>query len=286
MASKALWTGSCVLGPGLTLNVEATKATDKYAGAQPLKEVCACHLKPYVQERKCAVSGELRGAQGTKTGMVKAVEKPDGSYVRVDESTITAAMPKELQALAAIPLAEVPMYAISELWRLRPAKKVPGSEQGVAFALAWLQAREKALMARFPYLGHEHVVAIHALPDGTLGMNRLRYTQELREAEPEHLAHKAVEVPERALAILDMQLEELPTNFSLAETEDASVAERAALIAQILGGETPTPVAEAEPQQSAPDLMAVLEASMAGRPAGAKKKQTKAKAGAKAPANA
>lgn len=275
MPSKSLWSGACTLGPMLTLNVEATKATEKYAGAQPLKEVCACHLKPYAQERKCSVSGELRGAQGSTTGMVKAVEKPDGTFAQVDDSAITAGMRKELEPLAIIPRADLPMYAINELWRLRPAKSVPGSHEPVAYILAWLRARERAVVARFPYTGHQHIVALLPLDDGTLGMVRLRYMQELREAEPEHrptnAAGSPVEVPDRALALLDAALEDVPTNFSLAETEDASVAERATLIARILGGEAPTPVAEpAAVEAPMPDLMAALESAMKNKPKGKK----------------
>lgn len=284
MASRSVWKGSLALGPMLTLHLEALKGTDKYAGSMPLKEVCSCHLKPFARETQCAESGVQRGTGNCE--MVKAVEKPDGTFAEVDPALIELALAKdEMQTVAIVPRTTLPLYALDQFWMLRPSKKVAGADQAAGFVLAWLEARETALVVRMPYGGHVHLAAIYANEDHSLGMSRLRYAAELREAEKEVLDVGLVEVPDRALAMIDEIVKEVPTNLNLAVEEDPSVAERSRVIAQVLGGEAPTPAAEtAEPAQSTPDLMAALEGAMAGRSKPTKKTTTKA--GAKAPANA
>lgn len=266
MASKSVWSGALTLGPMLTLHLEATKATDKYAGSQKLVEVCSCHLQPFARTTVCATSGKARDAGM----MVKAVEKPDGTFAQVDDSAITAAMVKEMVPLAVVSRSDLPIYAISDFWRLRPSKKVPGSGQAVAYVLAWLSARDVAVVARYPYSGHQHIVSLLAV-DGALGMVRLRYEQELREVEPEHRPSdqqgQPFLVPGRALTLIDEVVSELPTNLNLAVMEDASVRERATLIAQVIGGEAPTRPAEtAASEPAVPDLMAALEGAMSNKP--------------------
>lgn len=264
------------LGPMLTLHVEATKATEKYAGSQKLVEVCACHLKPFSRETVCSVTKKDRVETGNGDSyMVKAVQKSDGTYARIDDSVITAAMVKELVPLAIIPRAEIPTHAVSEFWRLRPAKKVAASSDAVAFVLAWLERRDVAVVARFPYSGHQHIVALIAVGDGSLGMVRLRYAQEMREVEADHRPTddqgQPIRVPDRAVKLIDEIVSHLPTNLSFVELEDASVSERSRLIAQVLAGRSPSAPAQAA-ESPVPDLMAALEAGMAGKPKSAKRK--------------
>lgn len=277
MASRSVWTGAIPLGPMLTLSVEALKATDKYEGSDPLKQVTECHHEPFRRTEACPTceahrltedsikQGNLAGG----TRMVMAAESQPGVFVPVDKETlegISQSISSDvIEPLSMEARSEAPLDTASDLYYLRPAKKIAGSLDAVAAFAAWLHARDKVMLCKWSSRGRQRLVAIEA--DGrALKMVNLRYSQEIREPDDEVLAVMRATVPDKALVMLD-QIIDLPDNLNLAEIEDESVALKQEAIAAALAGKPLPTVATTAPEASpVQDLMAQLEAAAAATP--------------------
>lgn len=286
MAARSTWSGSIPLAGLLTAYVEVVKATEKYAGDEPLKQVCACHHTPFKRTEACVVSGlqrlteEKQKAGESGTPMVVAAERPDGTFAPLAADAISAisaaVSSEELEPLALLDERAWEWQTVSDLYYLRPAKKVSGSMTAVAGLYAYLADRKRALVCRWSTRGKQNIVAISAT-NGALCMNRLRYAQEVREPEDLVRAVAKEQVPEKAVALMDTLLDELPDSFDISQVEDESVTRKAAAIQAVLSGK---PVATTEvtatPATPVPDLMAALESAIAEK--GTKPKAKKAAA--------
>ena len=274
MAARAAWKGTISLGL-MSIFVEADKATDKYAGNEPISELCACHHAKLDRSHKCATTGQPPQSK------VKGVEKPDGSYAILtpaQEESIKVSK-ADIEPLALVPTDELEGFTASELWYLKPQRKQEGSAPAVEGLYAWLADRKMALHARIVKDGKQHVIAIFTAK-GVLCASRLRYSQELREPDGAALAVGHAEVNKQALEMFDTLTSELPHTFDISTVQDESVALKAAAVqAALSGGAVPTTeAAPTEPQSAVPDLMAQLKAAVDAKGgAPAKKKATTTK---------
>lgn len=294
-AMKSVWSGAIPLGGMFTLLVEVVKATDRYEGDEALKQVCKCHLKPFVREDKCAEGGGRRMVARGKSvvgtvEMVLAVESTSlpGTYVEVSADQLKLIEQEinssDIEPLAMPSISDISIEATSDLWYLRPNRKTERSEEAVSAFYAYLLAKDKALVARWSQRGRQRVVAIYPAK-GLLCMTRLRYAQEVRSPDEELLKPGKATVPARAVEIID-QIISLPQDFSLDLLEDGSVPKRQAAIRAALSGEPATASGDtSKPSSPVPDLMAALEAA-AEVASGSNAKPAKKKAPAKPRAKA
>lgn len=262
MAARADWKGTIALGGGLVpVSVEAIKGSEKYAGDEPLKELCACHQKPLDRSHRCATTKE------PPAGKVKAVLKPDDTYAILTDAQVegikAGIQSGEVEPLALLPRDAWASHTINELWYLRPNRKEVAAIQAVNLLYAVLARADEALIARVIKDGRQHIVAIHAA-DGKLIANRLRYAQEIKEPEQDVLAVGKAQVEDKGVQMLGELLAELPTGFNIAEVEDVTVARKQAAIQAALSGSTAVATTEAAPS-AVPDLMAALSQAVADK---------------------
>src|SRR5438445_3555638 len=257
MAARADWKGTIALGGGLIpVNVEAIKASEKYAGNEPLKDLCSCHQQPLDRSHRCATTHEA------PAGKVKAVEKPDGSGYAIltdaqVESIKAGVTSGEIEPLALLPNAAWASHTVNEVWYLRPNKKEEAAKQAVNLLYAVLARADEAIIARVVKDGRQHIVAIHSA-DGKLVANRLRYAQEMKDAEADVLAVASAQVPEKGVEMLSQLLAELPGGFNIAEVEDVTVGRKQAAIQAALSGSGEAVATTEVAPSPVPDLMAAL----------------------------
>lgn len=291
MSAKAVWTGAISLGP-VTYHVEATKAIESYSGKTALKEVCACHHKPFTTQGVCATSKEPRATEArVKEGkggaaMERAVETAPDTFTVVPaaqlEAIATGISSPEAECIAFLDRERVPWHCVSGYQYLRPSKKVPGALNQCAKFYRMLEDTDRVVICKLGTRGKQNIVAIH-VEDDHLVMNRLYFAQEVRTPEPEHTSVTEPTVdPSEVRTIGDMFDALLPDNLNLSEVEDESVAQQDAVIQAALAGE---PAPTVEPGEPAPeptvDLMAQMQAAIAAAGGAKPKKKAPAKARAK-----
>ncbi len=265
MAARYAWKGTIALGGGLMpVHVEAHKATEKYAGNEPLKDLCQCHKLPLDRSHRDAATGKPRA----EITVVKGVENPNGAgYVILSEAqveSIKAGLDKtSIEPLALLDAKAWASHTVSELFYLQPDRKQgDAAKVGVEGLYAYLAERDLILVARV-VSGSQQIMAIHTV-DGKLVANRLRYAQEIKDPEPAAVAVASAQIAPKALAMFDTLLEELPRDFDISTVGDATVARKQAAIQAALSG-TPveaTEVGASEPTSKVPDLMAQLQAAI------------------------
>lgn len=274
MAMRKWWGGVISIGM-LTIPVEAVKATGKYAGNDPLKDLCSCHHKPLDRGHRCVESGTPRG----ELSLVKGVEKPDGSYGLIDPNDIAkieqAIESPIMEVLAIEDVTEVPLHEAADLYWLRTPKKQPGWNQHLALLYRQLVDKEQALVGKITQ-GRQYYVAVYAR-DGKLCMSRLRYPQEMNTPDGDLDLSGALVAPE-LLEQMNQIAQTLPTNFDLSTVEDESVKLKAQAIASATSGQPVTTGVTTPEEPSVPDLMSQLKASVDALDQKKAKKKAPAKA--------
>lgn len=293
-AMKSVWSGAIPLGGMFTLLVEVVKATDRYEGDEALKQVCKCHLKPFVREDKCAEGGGRRMVARGKSvvgtvEMVLAVESTSlpGTYVEVSADQLKLIEQEinssDIEPLAMPSISDISIEATSDLWYLRPNRKTERSEEAVSAFYAYLLAKDKALVARWSQRGRQRVVAIYPAK-GLLCMTRLRYAQEVRSPDEELLKPGKATVPARAVEIIDQIIPYRRTSV-LTYWRTGACPLQAAIRAALSGEPATASGDTSKPSSPVPDLMAALEAA-AEVASGSNAKPAKKKAPAKPRAKA
>ena len=279
---RSMWSGNLMLSALVAPAVKAAKAEDGYDGDVALHEVCKCHHKPFDRAHRCAESGTLR----TQVGTAKAVESK-GKYVVVDEGTLKAIdqaiSSKVLEIEAVVDYGELPLEHVVGSYYLYADPKDAAAAAQLAVITRALADTGKAIVSRWAPRTSERPVAI--FPAGeTLMMVQLAYSAEIKPVDPDVIAHSQVSVSDREVALATQLLDAFPDECDFATFEDRKVKmKNDAVQAALKGKPIPTQATPRIAPAAAPDLLASLEAAVAGvgtatKKAPAKRRTSKAKA--------
>jgi Ku protein len=270
LAGRSTWSGAIHFAL-LDAHISLTKATEKYRGRESLKEVCACHHKPFVRKTVC-VEGFTRRTQATEsadeadamTDAVKGVPDGDGGYAEVNGEVLTAieaaGTSHSLTVAAILAPWQVPHERTREMFYITPNKNVPGSKRNVDLLYDVLARGEKVAVTKWAPSGREMLLVIRPV-ENRLVASVLRFEAEVRDPAPFELVERETSPEEIELAT--QLLDTLPTKFDFVGARDESVEVRQQAIEAARKGEkVPTRPAPsvAEPEQ---DLMATLRAALA-----------------------
>jgi DNA end-binding protein Ku len=287
MALRSMWSGALRINSLLQAQVAICKGSESYRGKEELKELCACHQKPFTRNTVCEggrhrLTDEKRksGETDNTTEAVKGVETDGENYVVLGDDALAAigdaGTSDTIELAAVVDAADAPLERSTGLYYVRPDKKVKGSAGVLTVFFAALERTGKVAIGRWAPRGREQLVAIYPV-SGALALNVLMYESEIREPDDTCLISvDAVSDPE--VEVATQLLEGLPGEFDFHSAEDSAVAVRQEAIEAARTGK-PIPVREPSAQpEVVPDLMAALQAATKGTPA-AKVKKAAAKNG-------
>lgn len=210
----------------------------------------------------------LRVADGTKDEVpfdqiVKGYEVADGRYVLVSPDELEALAPersKNIEIEDFVALQEIDPVYFEKSYYLAPAD---GAEKPYALLLRAMTDSGRIGVAQFVMRGKQYLAAIRPVGD-VLALETMRYPDEVRS--PTELPNLPVEVElsQRELSIAHQLIETLTVAWDPIRYRDTYREQVLALIEQKAAGE----VVESTPAGPAPapvvDLLAALEASLAG----------------------
>jgi DNA end-binding protein Ku len=287
MALRSMWSGALQINSLLQAQVAICKGSETYRGKEELRELCACHQKPFTRQTVCEggrhrITEEKRksGETDNTAEAVKGVATDSDRYVVLGDDALAAiakAGTSDTIALAAVlDASDAPLERSAGLYYIRPDKKVKGSAGVLSVFFAALERTEKVAIGRWAPRGREQLVAIYPV-NGALVLNILMYESEIREPDETCLI-SVDEVADPEVDVAIQLIEGLSSDFDFTSAEDSAVAVRQeAIEAARNGKQIPTREPAAKPEV-VPDLMAALQAAAKGTPA-AKAKKAAAKNG-------
>lgn len=271
MALRSMWSGALTIFPPIKSHVVIVKGSEPYRGKEPLKDVCACHHKPFTRETVCE-GGHKRltdlmrkkGETENTTEAVKAVETAKDEYLVIDDATVEqiaeAGTSNAIKLAAVVDAATVPMQRTSGLYYLMPNKSVKGEDGGaIALLYALLERTGKVAIAKWSPRGREQLIVIQPV-DNVLSVSVLLYESEIKTPDERCILNHAA-VSDAEVELAKQLAGELPSEFDFRLATDCAVAVRQEAIEAARAGE-PIPTRDPDTsEESTPDLMAALQAA-------------------------
>ena len=260
---RSMWSGNLMLSALVAPAVKAAPAGDTYDGDVALHDVCKCHHVPFDRSHRCATSGTAR----TQVGGEKAVENK-GKYVVVDPGTLKAIdqaiSSKVLEIEAVVDYGELPLEHVVGSYYLYADPKDAAADRQLGVITRALAEAGKAIVSRWAPRTSERPVAIFPVGE-SLMMVQLAYSQEIRPVDPDVIAHSQASVSDREVALATQLLDQFPDECDFTAFEDRKVKmKNDAVTAALKGKPIPTQSAPQIAAAAAPDLLASLEAAVAG----------------------
>ena len=261
--SKATWTGTLTITPGVAFKAKLYKATE-----DPTEEFrsnmvhqCACASddgslthSPLKQSMKCSVCG----VEVPREGIQKGIPTGDGGYVILsdeDKKSCQVHTDGQAEIMRFVPLTSVdPIYFDGSCEFLGPDK---GTEKHYAILREMLN-RGYAALATVAQRGQEYMLVLR--PYGASGIiaNYIRREHEVRACDK--FPEVALNAQEKALAA--SLAAALAGRFDTEEFPDTYASNLRGLIAARRAGTAAPAVQQAAPSATTADLMAALQASI------------------------
>jgi DNA end-binding protein Ku len=279
-----MWSGVLEINALFKLHVAIGKGTEEYRGKDALRELCACHHTPFTRQSVCEggsvrLTEEMRQKEETDgtTEMVKGVMGEAEKYLVLDDTALEAiaqAGTSEAMAVASVvDINLVPTERFNALYYLRPDSKVKRSDDAVKVVVRALERQKKALITKWAPRGREMLVAIYP-QDEALVMNGVMYESEVRPPDEKWLI-STDGVADAEVEVAEQLLDTLPEQFAFAEAQDNAVAVRQEAIEAARKGKKIPTRKPTQTIETAPDLMASLEAALKAAPAVKDKRRAK-----------
>lgn len=210
----------------------------------------------------------MRVAEGTKEEVpferiVKGYEVGEGRFVMITPDELEALAPaksKNIEIEDFVALDDIDPVYFEKSYYLAP---VEGAEKPYALLLRAMADAGRVGIAQFVMRNKQYLAAIRPM-GGVLGLETMRYPDEVRSPDELPGAPVEVELSERELAMAHQLIDALTIEWEPGRYRDTYRESVVALIEQKAAGH----VVEAEPPASAPapviDLLAALEASLVG----------------------
>jgi DNA end-binding protein Ku len=266
MAARSLWNGAIRFG---LVNVPIkvySAAQSKQIRFRELHEKDGSTLE---HRRICAKEDK----EVPYEEVVRGYETSPGRYVVLTKDEIGAPARergKTIDLEDFVPAEQIdPVFYDSPYW-LGPQK---GAEEAYAVLSAAMERTGLVGIGRFVLRTKEQLVALHPA-DGVLRLDTMRFHDEVLDADDLDIPQPAKKVTDREAKMADALVSSLETSFDPTEYEDTYRARVLEVVEAKAAGEQIV-VAEPVRADAGPDLMALLEQSVAG----AKKKS---KSGSKA----
>jgi DNA end-binding protein Ku len=210
----------------------------------------------------------MRVAEGTKEEIpydriVKGYELGEGRFVMISPEELDALAPersKNIEIEDFVALEEIDPVYFEKSYYLAPGQ---GAEKPYALLLKAMTDAGRVGIAQFVMRGKQYLAAIRPM-DGVLALETMRYPDEVRAPQELPGVPVEVELGERELTMAHQLIESLTVEWEPDRYRDTYRESVLALIEQKAAGR----VVEAAPEGPAPapvvDLLAALEASLAG----------------------
>lgn len=280
--ARATWSGSVEFG-GFPIHLSAFALT-KSTRVESFKTLCPCHSQPIKQAKMCPVDWKEVETDDCTKGY--EVARGDVRPIPAEAiEAIKAGEKSDVLSISSLPKREnVDLHLAHSRYRMIPNEKVPGAEQPVQILWNGLLATGRVLVCNsfVPRAGSaDSILAIFADTHGLTGV-ALPYEAELKVDVPEFMPQANPQAAAMFEQFAQLQGIDMDDAFPYSTIESEYRERRAKALEAALKGD-PIDVPEAKaPTQSAPDLMALMQASLDAAAAAPKKKPAKAKAKAKA----
>jgi DNA end-binding protein Ku len=257
MASKprSLWNGTITVG---VIAVPVKLYTAVQSKTVRFREVHLADEAKVEHRRFC--SAEDREVPYEE--VVKGFEIADGEYVVLDKEEIAAAAGDRAHV---IELEEfVAAAQIDPVFYAKTYYLGAGEAGGDAYRLLHdaLEATERAGLGRFTFHDREYLAAVRPL-DGVLALHTMRFADELVSGEEIEFDAGGRTPSKREVEMAGKLVSSLGEDFDPAKLKDEYRATVLEFIERKASGKKPKAPKE-KPAEETPDLMAALEASLAG----------------------
>jgi DNA end-binding protein Ku len=270
VAARSLWNGAIRFG---LVNVPIKVYPAAQSKQIRFRELHEKDAAPIEHKRVCA----KEGTEVPFEEVVRGYETAPGRYVVLTKDEIQAPARergKTIDLEDFVPGQEIdPVFYDTPYW-LGPQT---GGEEAYTVLMAALEQSGLVGIGRFVLRTKEQLVALHAT-DGALRLETMRFHDEVIEPGDLDIPQPAKEVSDKEAKMAEALISSLETEFDPTEYED-TYRERVleVVMAKAEGKELAAP-APADTGDTGPDLMALLEQSVAGTKKRAKPKAKKAKA--------
>ena len=258
---RSLWTGSLSFGLVNVPVMLVTAVRDQGFHFRQLHE--KTHL-PVEVKRFCS----KEDVEVPFEEVARGFELEDGSLVVIGDEDLEAVEPRKTRTIEVesfVPLADVDPIHFGHPYVLLPIGDSEGTLRAYQLLVEVMQDTDRAALGRFVMRTKEYLVLVRAR-GGRLALTTLLWHDEVRprdEIAPGGTAEKAA--VEQAVAVI----EALSVDWDHERYEDRYRQRLADVIAEKRkGGTIKAPTPEKEPTPT-PDLMAALEATLAGMKGGA-----------------
>jgi DNA end-binding protein Ku len=199
--------------------------------------------------------------------IVKGYEVADGKYVTLEPEELEAMAPEDSRVVEIedfVDLDQVdPIHYDSTYW-LAPENSA-GAKKAYALLVKAMEAADKVAIGRFVMRGKQHLAALRPI-DGTLAMHTMVFPDEIVDKSSIEGATVKAKLSDRELKAAGRLIESLASDFKPERYKDTYRNELMKLIKHKQAGKeivaTATPKSD---EAKVLDLMAALEASIAGR---------------------
>src|ERR1019366_5686432 len=159
MALRSMWSGALQINSLLQAQVAICKGSETYRGKEELRELCACHQKPFTRQTVCEggrhrITEEKRksGETDSTAEAVKGVATGSDKYVVLGDDALAA-----IALAAVLDASDAPLERSAGLYYIRPDKKVKGSAGVLSVFFAALERTEKVAIGRWAPRGREQL---------------------------------------------------------------------------------------------------------------------------------
>lgn len=290
MAShRSMWSGNIVIRK-LTFPVSLVTATQADPEDEALVRLCSCCHQRFTQSTECPAGKSPETAAAIKRGdrnltpVVYGVEVGEDEYAVVDTRDLEA-IRDELEDEFGNALTVDQTVPKDELMRffghysvatylVRPQsvkKKRNPNVDAFALLASGLARSKQALVTTWYSRGREKLVSVYPVNyegESLMLMRVLPWPSMVREPDEACLEHNDASVSAAETEMMAKLLTAMSSEWNPDDWVESAVARRRELIDQAVAGELPERPKEEAPAEepaakSVPDLMAVLEASMA-----------------------
>jgi DNA end-binding protein Ku len=271
VAARSLWNGAIRFG---LVNVPIKVYPAAQSKQIRFRELHEKDAAPIEHKRVCAKEDK----EVPFDEVVRGYETAPGRYVILTKDEIQAPARergKTIDLEDFVPGEEIdPVFYDTPYW-LGPQK---GGEEAYSVLMAALDKSGLVGIGRFVLRTKEQLVALHAT-DGALRLETMRFHDEVIEPGDLDIPKPSKKVSDKEAKMADALISSLETDFDPSEYED-TYRERVLEVVEAKAAGRQVVVPEADrPDDSGPDLMALLEQSVSGSK---KRKKPKAKARSKA----
>ena len=252
---RSLWNGSILIGP-VPVPVKLYSATEDKA--VKFMEVHVADAAKVRHERRCTADG----AEVPSEEVVKGYEVAPGEFVVLSKDEVKAAAGTRGKVIDVDHF--VPAADIDPVWFAKPYVLGAQDTGGDAFKALHdaLERTGRVAIGRFTFHDRERLVAI-GVRDGLLALHQLRFADEVVEPGDVELEAPKKAPGDREVDMAGRLVESLHRDFSLDDLRDEHRAAVEELVRRKAAGEAPPERQEEEPEET-DDLLAALEASLAG----------------------